>query len=303
MRAIYENENMIDKILRKVIALIIVLSLAFPFMAPGVFAASSVSINCGDNIKGGETFIVSVTFSGSNIGRVDAQLLYDTDELTYISGGTSSGNTGYVQLKNAGTGGNIVFNVKFQAIEDGDAYVQVTTNEMYDLDENMMDNPSASKTIMISGNASDDQKITEPTDEDPVEPSTLFGVDEMEEEEPPISMMTMLIISGAVFLVLLIIVIVVLVKKRKGNKIDEKFDRQYYEDEPRIGRSGKPLDPYGNKKHRQDGYWMDELMGSGNMDRSRDRRDTYRKRADEDTTVWDNWNIDQDDDYKDIDKW
>ena len=116
-----KNDIHIERLLRFLIALVVVFSLAIPVISPGVFAASSVSISGGDNVKGGDTFNVAVTFSGGDVGRVDAQMTYDTDQLTYISGGTSKGNTGYIQLKSAGTEGAIVFNIKFQAISDGSA--------------------------------------------------------------------------------------------------------------------------------------------------------------------------------------
>ena len=64
-----------------------------------VFASPGVTITGGDDVKGGETFTVTVKFSGGDIGRVEGSLTYDTDRLTYISGGTSSGNSGYIQLQ------------------------------------------------------------------------------------------------------------------------------------------------------------------------------------------------------------
>ena len=100
---IFEKDNCIVRVLRVLIALVIVISLVIPLISPSVFAASSVSISGGDNVKGGDTFTVAVVFSGGDVGRVDAQMTYDTDQLSYISGGTSKGNTGYIQLKNAGT--------------------------------------------------------------------------------------------------------------------------------------------------------------------------------------------------------
>ena len=231
----HAKENIADKLLRKAIALVVAMALTIPLIAPGVFAASSVSINCSDNIEGGDTFTVAVVFSGGDVGRVDAQLEYDTDDITYISGGTSKGDTGYVQLKSAGTEGAIVFNLKFQALTDGEAGVQVTTNEMYDLDERSMGAPSAYKTITIKGDASEDQVATEPPDEEqPEEESSLTGVDEKTDEdtaaedEGVISNTMIIVISAA--LALLIIIICILLGRRNKKKKAKKAQRRYRSD-------------------------------------------------------------------------
>ena len=88
-----ENDSLLERVLRIAIISVVVLSMIFPVMDPRVFAASSVTISGGENVKGGDTFTVAVTFGGGNVGRVDGQLTYDTDRLTYISGGSSSGNS------------------------------------------------------------------------------------------------------------------------------------------------------------------------------------------------------------------
>ncbi|MBQ3520739.1 MAG: hypothetical protein IJA50_02430 [Firmicutes bacterium] len=232
MTTIQKKENIAEKLLRKAIAFVVVMALTIPLIAPGVFAASSVYINCSDSVKGGETFTVAVVFSGGDVGRVDAQMTYNTDELTYISGGTSKGDTGFIQLKSAGTEGAIVFNIKFQALTDGDADVEVTTNEMYDLDERAMGTPSAYKTIAIQGDASSDQVITEPPDEEqPEEPSSLTGVDEKTEEaeEEFVVSDTMIMIASAV-LALIIIVICILLGRRKNKKKRKTQQRRYRSD-------------------------------------------------------------------------
>lgn len=218
------NESIMERFLRFIIALIVVMSLAIPVITPGVFAASLVNISGGDNVKGGDTFTVAVTFGGGDVGRVDAQLLYDTDQLTYLSGGTSKGNTGYIQLKSAGTEGAIVFNIKFQAVSDGSADLSVTTNEMYDLDEMAMDTPSATKTINITGSAQEDQLITEPADEEqPEEETSLAGVDEIigdeeEAQDSGNSVLRIIIISSVVLVVLIIALSIIISKNKRKRK-------------------------------------------------------------------------------------
>jgi len=237
MTAIQKNENIVEKVLRKLIAFVVVMALTIPLIAPGVFAESAVSINCSDNVKGGDTFTVAVVFSGGDVGRVDAQMLYDTDHLTYISGGTSKGDTGYIQLKTAGTEGAIVFNIKFQALTDGAADVQVTTNEMYDLDERAMGNPSASRTISIQGNAAQDQVATEaPDEEEPEEPTDLIGVDEktdevVQEEESEVSDTVIIIASAALALFIIILCVVLGRKKKTKKKVQRRYRSDRYNDD------------------------------------------------------------------------
>ncbi len=220
-----DKDSLTECVLKKLIVLVMVLALVVPFVSPEVFAASSVTISANDNVKGGDTFTVAVTFGGGSVGRVDAALTYDTDSLTYISGGSSSGNTGYIQLSQAGTDGSVTFNIKFQAVSDGDTAVSVSTYEMYDLNESYMDEqPSASKTIKISGDADSDQLITETSSPDKPEKETEpKGVDEKPDNDASGSTGTLMLIAAAVVLaVLIIIVAVILNKKKKSRKTENK---------------------------------------------------------------------------------
>lgn len=233
-----KKDYLIDRILRFIIAIVLVLSIMFPLGAPHVFAGSTVDITGGDNVKGGKTFTVSVVYGGGNVGRVDAQMLYDTDKLTYISGGTSTGNSGYIQLKTAGTDGAIVFNITFQAISEGSTDVQVTTNEMYSLDETLLNNPSAHKTINISGNAQKDELITEPEDDEQPDDSTeriQIGVDEKEDTVDPPALTTQMMIIIAASIIALIVIILILImlsskKKKNKNRMKNSSYKDYNDD-------------------------------------------------------------------------
>ena len=212
-----DKENLTECILRKLIVLVAVLALLIPVLSPEVFAASSVTISTESSVKGGDTFTVAVTFGGGSVGRVDASLSYDTDKLTYISGGSSSGNTGYIQLAQAGTDGSETFNIKFQAVTDGDTTLSVTTYEMYDLDESYMsEQPSATKTISIAGNAASDQLITETTSPDkPVKETELSGVDEKQTGTDSGNGILLMIALIAIPVILIIVIAVILAKKKK----------------------------------------------------------------------------------------
>jgi len=172
-------------VIKKIIVIGLALLLAGHFASAIADAASTVSVTGGDNVTGGETFTVTVTFDGDSIGRVSGDVTYDTEMLSYISGGSSSGNVGYVELKKAGTGEALTFELKFQALKEGSTELTVSTSEMYDLGEMFMDTPSVTKTVSINGNAADDQIIKETNPEDDAAEEGL-SVDEKEDtpEEP-----------------------------------------------------------------------------------------------------------------------
>ena len=154
------------KIITKIAVLMLAVLIAVPAMTVPANAASTVSISGDSSAKGGEIFTVTVTFDGDSIGRVIGDITYDTEMLAYVSGGSSSGNVGYVELKKAGTGEALVFDLKFQALKEGSTDITVSTSEMYDLNENFMDTPSATGTITVSGNADEDEIIKETNPED-----------------------------------------------------------------------------------------------------------------------------------------
>lgn len=271
-----DNDSILERILRIVIISVVVLSMMIPVMAPEVFAASSVTISGGDSVKGGDTFTVAVTFGGGSVGRVDGQLTYDTDKLTYISGGSSSGNSGYIQLKKAGTDGSVVFNLEFQAVSDGSTTLEVTTNEIYDLDEVYLgETPSASKTVSISGKAASEELITQTTSPDePVAETELIGVDEKPEDEAGGALgMNLILIIIAVVLVVLIVIIAIVLKKKKAPK-GVKAPASYEEADDESISPGRE---YGAPLHE------DERA------EERARRQAVKKRASEETELWNDW--------------
>ncbi|NLD20278.1 MAG: hypothetical protein GX663_08570 [Clostridiales bacterium] len=276
--------------IRRAIILVVVLAFMIPMLTPRVFAASNIAINGGENVKGGEKFTVTVVFSGDSIGRVDGQMLFDTSKLTYLSGGSSSGNTGYIQLKKAGTGGDITFSIKFQAVSGGSTNLEVTVNEMYDINESYLEPPAASKAITISGDAEEEELITEEADPDkPVKESKVMGVDEKPEEG--ISTMTLMIIVAAVLAVGIGIIVAVLLRKKnketepaaKENKRNQDIEKENFEDEDVI------YDSSGNIARRSQ---MSKNKPSKNKtSKKKDSKDqaTKKKYGNEDTELWEDW--------------
>lgn len=167
-------------ILKKIAVIIVAAMIIVPATTFDAHASSSVSVTGGDNVKGGEVFTVTITFDGDDIGRVVGDITYDTDMLSYISGGSSTGNVGYVELRNAGTGEPLRFELEFQALKEGETVLTVAASEMYDLGEGYMDTPSATKTVTISGDA-DEEEIIEETTEPDNAPEDNLSIDEKED--------------------------------------------------------------------------------------------------------------------------
>lgn len=208
-----------DRVLRRIIVFLVVAAFAVPLLTPRVFAASTVSISGGDQVKGGETFTVTVTYSGAQIGSVNGSMTYDTNKLNYLSGGSSSGNTGYIQMKEMGSG-SISFQIKFQAVGDGSTTLKVDTTEMYDVNDNALDTPSATKTVKVIGSADSDDVIqatqAETQEATAINETMESGVDEKGDEGEMTGGYLLLIISAAVLAVIIAVIAAVLIKKRGG---------------------------------------------------------------------------------------
>ncbi len=200
------------RVMRALAVMLLAVMIVIPAVTVPSAAATTVTVTGGDNVAGGETFTVTVTYSGDSVGRVTADMTYDKSMLTYISGGSSTGNNGYIELRNAGTGEDIVFNIKFQALKGGSTALTVNTNEMFDLDEQYMSIPAATtKNVTISGDAAEDQIIKENVDLDEGYTPDVIGVDEKESSVN----VTMVLAIGAAVAALLIIIIAIVIRRKR----------------------------------------------------------------------------------------
>lgn len=196
------------------------------------FAASaSLKLSGDKSVKKGDTFVVKVEFSGDNIARNVSELKYDTDQLEYIAGGSSQGDSGVVSLNGySDETGNINFKLKFKAVSSGKATLSLNTIEAYNGDEDAVSVGDKSYTVSVakasssssSSNGSDKESVDE-TD-NPDEDVTTEDVDPSVEDkienhkDTPKSTMTFYIVIIAALAVVLAIVVVVTSKKRKQKK-------------------------------------------------------------------------------------
>lgn len=160
------------KIFKVVMALVLCMILAQPASAAG----ASAKIYMPEKIKAGDNFSITVEYQGDDFSRVDAQLEYDTEYIKYVSGGTSSGNSGIVQLSDYGDeNGDIEFVLSFEAKKDGQSTVFLDTSELYNYGEEYLQLEQVSSKVTI------EQKESEKTEEESAE--NVESVDEETDSE------------------------------------------------------------------------------------------------------------------------
>ena len=94
-------------------------------------------------VKAGETFTVTVKFSGGDVGRVKALMDYDSTKLSYLGGGSSEGDNGTISIRKAGDGKDITAKLKFKALNSGKTSLNISRLEAYDLDEQKLEGTKA----------------------------------------------------------------------------------------------------------------------------------------------------------------
>ena len=143
--------------MKKLITLIILCMIAaVPYSA---FAASlDLRAETDSGIAAGDSFTLTVSYSSDYLDSVKAQVRYDTEQLEYISGGSSTGDGGVVSLKgNSDDGRALTFKLKFKALRQGAASLAVTTEEAYDLDGKAMNTPYVTRNITVETAAADNK--------------------------------------------------------------------------------------------------------------------------------------------------
>lgn len=202
-----------------------------------VFGAdSSVSITGVKSAKVGDTITVTVTYKGAALGYVNGQLTYDNSKVQYLSGGSSQGDAGLVELKNyaSDASGKLTFQVKFRAAAAGRVSLNLETLETQNLDgDQSMGTPSASKTLAITDpavaqtSASREEKTSQSTEKEttaePSETATLGtdapisveseSTDLTPQEEKGAGSLPVFIAIGAA---LLIVIAIVIMKRGRG---------------------------------------------------------------------------------------
>lgn len=171
-------------------------------------------------VKAGETFTVTVKFSGGDVGRVKALMDYDSTKLSYLGGGSSEGDNGTISIRKAGDGKDITAKLKFKALNSGKTSLDISRLEAYDLDEQKLEGTKAgaSLTVEPAKKAKKDKekkkekKVKEPAEEEQPEENV---ADENSESE---NVKNMPIFIGAIGAVCLLLLIVLIISGRKKKR-------------------------------------------------------------------------------------
>lgn len=224
--------------IRTVAAMVMTAVFLLPVIA---FAAdTNVSISGGSSVKEGETTTVTVTYKGDSLGFVDGELRYDSDSLEYLSGGSSQGNNGVVQLKrwSDNASGVITFSLKFRGLREGAVDLDLKTYETQNLDGIGMSRPSANKSLKVMegeqqttvAQTTETQEITTADTETQTEGTESAGQENLAtvesewntaeepteaEEEAQDNLSTYLPIVIAILLIVIVIAVVVIRKKKR----------------------------------------------------------------------------------------
>lgn len=210
-------------------AALLAMIMLFPAAAFG--ASATVSISGATNVKAGEVMTVTVTYKGDSLGYVNGHLTYNTDRLEYLSGGSSRGNAGLVQLKEYADNaeGKLSFKVKFRAVSAGTAQLNLETLETQNLDGDAdMGTPSAGMTANIvkaaepqtteaaseEESSSDEESDTSQETLQETESSSAADESSIQEKEGG-SIPYPVLAAAAIVIIALIVIITIRLKRRK----------------------------------------------------------------------------------------
>jgi len=123
--------------------------------------AVGVSVSGGGTVNVGDTFNVSVSFSGANIMGVDARLSYDSSVVAFQSGGGASGSG--IVLYSDGTGNSLGTTLTFKAVAPGSSSISVSVLECYDVNLASLGGGSSSTKVTVNAAAPDSTQAPQQT--------------------------------------------------------------------------------------------------------------------------------------------
>lgn len=97
--------------------------------------------------------------SSSNISSANIKLNYDTSMLKFISGDQTTGGDGNLTITGSGSSSKLTFRLKFQALKEGSAKIEVSSSEAKDTSGATMQITDGNSTVTIA--AGDPSKIKE----------------------------------------------------------------------------------------------------------------------------------------------
>ena len=202
------------------------------FFAAGAFAgvqdvyAMSCYIDAQpEQAEVGQDVVVTIVFSGDNVGRVRATLEYDKSVLSYQG---EEGDTGVVSLYMAGSGDGISYSLPFKAVGGGSSDLTMTPLDAYDMDElsiSLPESQSMSVTVTepeaVTPQPADSQKDT-PSEisgdpENAEKPDKGKATESKDTKEKPRSHASLFILAGAAVLFSAALIAVLVYKRNRSS--------------------------------------------------------------------------------------
>lgn len=124
---------------------------------PAVAYATGISVSADStSVKVGDTVTVTVTITAPHIAVADGVFTYDPALLSYVSsnGGASDGYINLVSLQEGGSS-SLTALIKFAAIGDGEAIIDVSMESVLNYDEQALEDVQAGVSITIAPLAND----------------------------------------------------------------------------------------------------------------------------------------------------
>ena len=113
--------------LRKAILLILLVGVLYPCITMVADAAEAeLHFTDPDTTVGAEVDVTVNYSSSTSLQSLNATLTYDADMLRFVSGDSASGGNGTITIDGTGGGSSIDFALKFQALKEGTAKIEVS---------------------------------------------------------------------------------------------------------------------------------------------------------------------------------
>ena len=122
--------------------------------ATGQISFSDPSVTLGTDVN----VTMKVKSSDGTLSKADITVAYDTSVLEFVSGTDADGGAGTVRIHGASNGagtGELAYNLKFKTLTAGPTSITVSTQEVYDTDEALVDiTHQGSSTVQVAAEAS-----------------------------------------------------------------------------------------------------------------------------------------------------
>lgn len=136
--------------IKKILVTLLMICMICPCVSV-ITEAATAELRFGDpsTTVGAEVEVKAKLSSASSLKSLDATLTYDTDSLKFISGDNATEDNGKIKLSWSGSGTSTEFNLKFQALQEGTAKVEVASAEGTGSDGSALEITQGSSAVTI----------------------------------------------------------------------------------------------------------------------------------------------------------